>query len=410
MKYSLSTYFDVLKKPVVARIFFAGLFDNIAVASYMIALSIVVYSRIPDTLILGVLVLMPAIASILNPVIGHIVDYHYKRKLILLVRTFDLFIFAALGYSIALSNTFFIVIFAILAFAIEINNSLRGLSIGTIYQIFLKKSEDTIRLRSLDNGMFWASYAIMPTVIGFLIAYYGDIYPFILIALLIVPQIVLYSFLKFEEKIPEREKSNIWMSMKNSYGELRSMTKKNAAIFLIIVVPLIHSFFTSANYVLIVALVYRFHNFAIDYGIIASVGIAGNAVGSFLAGIVHPRKGLVIILLFILAFGLDIPVGLHPTFYFMIVFLTLGGLLYFIVSTNFSGLKLTLIKREYYGRISGILGLLNGLSTIAGTLILTYLALIVPPRLVYLYSVVALAIVTSSFLFVKKIRTSSMNQ
>ncbi len=408
MSYRLKQYFSILGEPTVAKLFFAGVFDKIAIASYMVALSIVVYSRIPNTLILGVLIIMPSIASLFKPFIGHIVDSHHKKKLILLVRSFDLFIFAALGYSIALASITFVIVFAILAFVIEINNGLRWISIGTIYQIFLKKSDDTIRLRSMENTIFWTSYAIMPAIIGFLIAYYGDVYPFILIALLIIPQIVFYSSLKFEENIDSERKVKVWQSMKESYSELRNMTRKNSAVFLIIFVPLIHAFFTSANYVLIVALIYRFHNFPIDYGIIVSLGVAGNAIGSFISGIVKLRRGLVVILLFMLTFGLDIPVGLHPTFYFMIIFLTFGGFLYFIVSTNFSGLELTLIRREYFGRIRGILGFLNGISTISGTLILSYLALVIPVRLVYLGSVTTLTIVTASFLIVKRIGTSEM--
>ncbi|MEM4056833.1 MAG: MFS transporter [Thermoplasmatales archaeon] len=408
MSNQVKDYFAILRKPTVARLFFAELFDNIAMASYMIALSIVVYSRVPNTLILGVLIIMPAIASLLAPLIGHIVDSHYKKKIIFLVRSFDVFIFAGLGYSIALANTTFVIIFAILAFVIEINNGLRKLAIGTIFQIFLKKSEETVRLRSLDNTIFWVTYSIMPAIIGFLIAHYGDVYPFILIALLIIPQIILYSFLKFEEDLNEKPNTKVWQSLKSAYSELGKMTKTNPVIFLIIIVPLIHAFFTSANYVLIVALVYRFHNFAIDYGIISSLGVASNAIGSFISGIVKLQRGLLIILLFVMTFGLDIPVGLHPTFLFMIIFLSIGGGLYFIVSTYFGGLRLVLIKREYYGRIRGIIGFLNGISTVSGTLILTYLATVIPPRLVYLYSVTALTIVTASLLIMKKIRTSEV--
>ena len=405
----LFNYFDVIKKPIISRLFLASLFNNISLASYTISLTIIVYSQIPNTLVLGIVVSAASLASLLSPLTGHVVDAHFKKSVIMTIRTLDVFVFLTLGIVVALHLPEFIVIVVLIAFVVELNNYLRGYAVSTIYQLFLKESKDTVRFRSIQGTTFWVTHAIMPVIVGYMIAGYGDLVPFVFIALLILPQIILYSSLKFEETI-QNSKGKLKESISDSIKELRRLIKSDSTYTLLIFLPIMHAFFTSGTYILIVALIYKLHNFAIGYGIIASVGLAGNAIGTLLAGFIKLKRGYWIITIFTLTFILDIPVGLFPTFPIMLIFLTLSGLFYYIVATHFEGLRLVFIPREYYGRISGITDLLQGIATIAGTLILSSLALLFPARLIYLYSVIILSVITCLMLLSKKLRSTSIAQ
>ena len=411
---SLSTfgknYFRVLSHPQVRKLFVASLFSNLELASYFAAIQIVVYSLIPNTFLLGVVTSMAAISSLFAPYTGYIVDYHNKKNLILIVRVANIFVFAVLAVVVAIRFPYFYLIFVAIALAIQINNLIRGQSLGPVYRSFLKDNETAVSYRSVQETFYWATFAIMPVTIGLIITFYGDFIPFILIAAFVVPQVFLYSRIKFEEPTIKGNKPlHFFSSMKESFGVLRSLTRKNPAYALFVFLPLIHSFFTTANSVLIVALIYKLHNFALSYGIIVSVGIAGNAVGSFLAGILKIKKVSVITFLFMLTFLLDVPVGIDPTFWIMIIFLTLGGTMYFIISTEFRGIEIILFPKEHYGRIQGIIGFLRGISTLTGTLVISAVALIFPVRYVYLFSVVALSVLTAMFLFNKKFRGSDLD-
>ncbi len=403
------SYFEVIRRPVISRLFAASILNNIAIASYLIALSIIFYTRVPNTLFLGVVLSIPALASLLGPFTGHIVDAHRKKSIIMIVRVTDVFVFLALGFVIATNLPYLVLIFSILAFVIEINNSLRSQSIGTVYQLYIDRADDAIRLKSIQGVAFWVTHAIMPVVTGFLIAKEGDVFPFVLIAGLILPQVALYTSLRFKDNPSTLQvKTHFISSIRQSAGELKSLMKTRRTVRLMVLTPILHSFFITANYVLIVALIYRLGHFAINFGVIASVGIAGNALGSFLAGIIKPKRGSTIIVLFALTFLADVPVGLEPTFLVMIVFLTLGGTLYYIVSTQFDGLSLTLIPREHYGRITGIISLMTGISTVIGTVVLSAVALVVSPRIVYLISVSILTLVTASLLLSRSFRKAEV--
>ncbi len=402
-------YLRVLSHPEVRKLFFASLFSNLELASYFAAIQIVVYSLIPNAFLLGVVSSMGALSALAAPYTGYIVDYHKKKNLILVARTGNLFIFVVLGVVVALRFPLFYLVFVAIALAIQINNLIRGQALGPVYKSFLKENDAAVSYRSIQETAYWAVFAIMPVTIGLIITYYGDFVPFILVAAFVAPQVVLYSHIKFEEPAFEENRSlHFLTSIKESWGTLRALTKKNPAYSLFVFLPVVHAFFTTANTVLIVALIYKFHNFALSYGTIFSIGIVGNALGSLLAGALKIKKGLSIMLLFTLTFVLDIPVGIDPTFWVMVIFLTLGGSLYFIISTEFRGLEIILFPKEHYGRIQGLIGFLRGVSTLTGTLIITAFALWFPVRDVYLFSVVSLSVITALTLFNKRLRSSNI--
>lgn len=402
-------YLRVLSHPEVRKLFFASLFSNLELASYFAAIQIVVYSLIPNAFLLGVVSSMGALSALAAPYTGYIVDYHKKKNLILVARTGNLFIFVVLGVVVALRFPLFYLVFVAIALAIQINNLIRGQALGPVYKSFLKENDAAVSYRSIQETAYWAVFAIMPVTIGLIITYYGDFIPFILVAAFVAPQVVLYSHIKFEEPAFEENRSlHFLTSIKESWGTLRALTKKNPAYSLFVFLPVVHAFFTTANTVLIVALIYKFHNFALSYGTIFSIGIVGNALGSLLAGALKIKKGLSIMLLFTLTFVLDIPVGIDPTFWVMVIFLTLGGSLYFIISTEFRGLEIILFPKEHYGRIQGLIGFLRGVSTLTGTLIITAFALWFPVRDVYLFSVVSLSVITALTLFNKRLRSSNI--
>lgn len=402
-------YLRVLSHPEVRKLFFASLFSNLELASYFAAIQIVVYSLIPNAFLLGVVSSMGALSALAAPYTGYIVDYHKKKNLILVARTGNLFIFVVLGVVVALRFPLFYLVFVAIALAIQINNLIRGQALGPVYKSFLKENDAAVSYRSIQETAYWAVFAIMPVTIGLIITYYGDFIPFILVAAFVAPQVVLYSHIKFEEPAFEENRSlHFLTSIKESWGTLRALTKKNPAYSLFVFLPVVHAFFTTANTVLIVALIYKFHNFALSYGTIFSIGIVGNALGSLLAGALKIKNGLSIMLLFTLTFVLDIPVGIDPTFWVMVIFLTLGGSLYFIISTEFRGLEIILFPKEHYGRIQGLIGFLRGVSTLTGTLIITAFALWFPVRDVYLFSVVSLSVITALTLFNKRLRSSNI--
>lgn len=402
-------YVGVLSHPEVRKLFLASLFSNLELAAYFAAIQIVVYSLIPNTFLLGVVSSTAAISSLLAPYTGYIVDYHRKKNVILAVRTANIFVFVALGIVVVIRFPLFYLAFVAIALAVQIFVLIRGLALGPVYQSFLRENDAAIAYRSLQETAYWAAFAIMPVTIGLIITFYGDFVPFILVAALVVPQVFLYSHIRFDDPSPDgKSPSHFLASMRESWRTLRALTRKNPAYALFVFLPVLHAFFTTANSVLIVALIYRFHNFALSYGTIFSIGIAGNVLGSFLAGILKIKRGSTIMLLFTLTFVLDIPVGIDPTFLVMIIFLTLGGCLYFIISTEFRGIEIILFPKEQYGRIQGLIGFLRGLSTLAGTLIISAVALIFPVRYVYLFSVVSLSVLTALTLLNRKLRSSSI--
>ena len=402
-------YLKVLSHPEIRKLFYASLFSNLELASYFAAIQIVVYSLIPNTFVLGVVSSMAAISLLLAPYLGYVADFHRKKNLILIVRTANIFVFVALGVVVVIRFPLFYLAFVAIALAVEIFAMIKSLALGPVYRSFLKENDAAVAYRSLQQTAYWVAFAIMPVTIGLIITHYGDFIPFMLVAAFVIPQVFLYSGIKYDEPpFEEKGSSDFFASMRESWRTLRQLTKNNPAYALFVFLPVVHAFFTTANTVLIVALVYKLHNFALNYGMLFSVGIAGNAVGSLLAGILKVRKGSSIILLFTLTFVLDIPVAIYPTFWVMIVFLTLGGLLYFIISTEFSGMEIILFPKEHYGRIRGFIGFLNGLSTLTGTLVITAVALVFPVRYVYLFSVVSLSVLTALTLFNKRVRTSSI--